>query len=159
MKTNKLNALTPKRLSYSRNSKSTFKKFFFLSILLSSVLFLNKVNAQEASETVYKDWLFVAESKNHVDVSARIVKCSEASAKQVHLFIFNEGSESSDIKFIVTITDVEGGNSFNTEVKHKVERAEMVRANCDNNKALNDLKISLPENYNPNNIKISITFN
>ncbi len=146
--------------NYSRNRFTISRKLLFLlGLLFSTTIFSSNVFAQEVSETVYKDWLFVGESKNHVDVSARIVKCSEASATQVHLFIFNEGSASNDIRFTITVTDVESSKSFTTAINHKVETAEMLRALCDNDKSLSDLKINLPAGYNPNNLTISINFN
>ena len=129
-----------------------------LIFIVSMFFSINPLKAQENSEIIYKDWLFVAESPNHVDVSARVVKCSEATANQVQIFIFNEGSERSDIRFTINISDVESGKSFNTEINHTVVRAEMVRAICDNDEKLKGLKINLPKEYNPNNIVISIDF-
>ncbi len=150
----------PFKRGYSGNSFTISKKMLYaIGLFFSITIFSSNLFAQEVSETEYKGWLFVGESKNHVDVSARIVKCSEASAAQVHLFIFNEGSESNDIRFSITVTDVESSKSFTTDINHKVERAMMLRALCDNDKSLNDLKINLPAGYNPNNLTISINFN
>lgn len=158
MKTNKLNTSLVSGLFRFKfrevDLKKTILPIFVYLFFLGSNAF-----SQEASETVYKDWLFVGESANHVDVSARIVKCSEASANQVHLFIFNEGSERSDIKFTINVLDNESGNSFDTEIKHTVVTAEMVKALCDKDEKMSGLKITLPKEYNPNNLTISINFN
>lgn len=158
MKTNKLNTSIVQRHFRFKIRDFDLRKLA-LSIFVSLLFFGNSAFAQESSETVYKDWLFVGESANHVDVSARIVKCSEASANQVHLFIFNEGSQRSDIKFTINVLDVESGKSFDTEVKHTVVTAEMVKALCDKDEKMSGLKITLPKEYNPNNLTISINFN
>ncbi len=158
MKTNKLNTSLVQRHFRIKIRDFDLRKLT-LSIFVGLLFFGNSVFAQESSETVYKDWLFVGESANHVDVTARIVKCSEASANQIHLFIFNEGSANSDIKFTINVLDVESGKSFNAEIKHTVSPAEMVRALCDNDKKMEGLKITLPKEYNPSNLTLTINFN
>lgn len=131
-----------------------------LLVAVSSMFYTSEIFAQTApTETIYKDWLFTGESANHVDVSARIIKCSSTSPDQVHLFIFNEGSSSNAISFVVTVTNSDSNESFSTTINHTVNRAEMIKATCDNDETVNDLKISLPSNYNPNNLTLSVAFN
>ncbi len=156
MKPNK-NQITQHVRGYSRNGiTSRAKLFLFLGSL--AFLFFGTLNAkaQETPETIYKDWHFVGESKSHVDISAKITKCTTDSPNQIHLFVFNEGSENNDVKFTIKVSEIEGSKSFSVDVRHKVERAEMIRAECGNK--LDNLKINLPADYNPNNILITVTF-
>lgn len=158
MKTKQLNQTSSSLLS-SRGLLS--KKLLVFTFLLVSTMFCtSEIFAQTApTETIYKDWLFAGESANHVDVSTRIIKCNSTSPDQVHLFIFNEGSTNNVISFVVTVTNNDSKEAFSTAITHTVNRAEMIRAMCDNDESLNDLKISLPSNYNPNNLTLSVTFN
>lgn len=138
-------------------SKSTIlQKILFVLLLL--VVNLNVASAQDQGGVIYKDWLHIAERPDYVDVSARIIKCDNANTNQVHFFIFNEGAENSNVKFTVTITNLKTNESFSREVTHKVDRAVMLRAMC-GDETLNDLKVDIPNGYDPTNISISITFN
>lgn len=145
----------------SIKSKSTIlQKILFVLLLL--VVNLNVASAQDQGQgqggVIYKDWLHIAERPDYVDVSARIIKCDNSNTNQVHFFIFNEGAENSNVKFTVTITNLKTNESFSKEVTHKVDRAVMLRAMC-GDETLNDLKVDIPNGYDPTNISISITFN
>lgn len=160
MKTNQTNVMLSRHSSLPTGKMLLGKKLLaFLFVALSTMFFSSEIFAQSPTETVYKDWLHIGESANHVDVSARIVKCSATSPDQVQIFIFNEGSSSNAISFVVTVVNNDTNESFNSTVSHTVNRAEMVKATCDNDETLNGLKVNLPSSYNPNNLTISVTFN
>lgn len=156
MKPNK-NQNTQHVRGYSRNSiTSRARALLFLAVLAIMSFGTQNAKAQESPETIYKDWHFVGESKSHVDISAKITKCTADSPNQIHLFVFNEGSENNDVKFTIKVSEIEGSRSFSVDVRHKVERAEMIKAECGNK--IDNLKIDLPADYNPNNISITVTF-
>ena len=160
MKINQTNAMLSRHTSLPPGKGLLSKKLLaFLFVALSTMFFSSEIFAQSGSETVYKDWLRVGESSSHVDVSARIVKCSATSPNEVQMHIFNEGSESSSISFVVTVVNNDTNESFNTTISHSVSKATMVKATCDNDETLNGLKFALPASYNPSNIIISVTFN
>lgn len=159
--TNKLtNALLSRRSSLPTGKRFLNKRLLaFLFVALSAMFSTSQIFAQAPTETIYKNWLRVGESETHVDVSARIIKCGENSSNQVHLFIFNEGSENTSIAMKVTITNNNGGQSFSTNVTKIVERATMIQANCEADSNTDVLKINLPESYDPNELTITVTFN
>lgn len=160
MKTNQTNVMLSRHSSLPTGKMLLGKKLLaFLFVALSTMFFSSEIFAQSGTETVYKDWLRAAESANHVDVSTRIVQCDAASAPQVQLFIFNEGSNNPVVSMNVLITNNDGNQSFTTTVVKSVEKGTMIQPKCDSDTATEGLKINLPEGYNPSNLTISVTFN
>ncbi len=122
-------------------------------------LIVSAVSAQTDApqkETVYQDWLKLGESSNHVDVFYRVVKCE--SVNQVHLLVFNESGIDQLAKFSLLIAD-ENGKRFTRNITFSTKNAGMYQADCGSDASLKDLRINVPEGYDPARLDVKITFN
>ena len=107
-------------------------------------------------ETVYKNWDKIGESNNHIDVFARVIKCT--SANQVHLMVFNESAIDQVSKFVIEVTNPATQQKFTKEVSFSTVKASIYKAECNSDASTNALKIDLPEGYDPAQVKIAIEF-
>jgi hypothetical protein len=131
------------------------------SIVLSvlCILFSLSLSAkpfQPKDEVVYKNWDKLGESSNHVDVFARVIKCT--STNQVHLMVFNESSVDQVSKFVIEVTNPASQQKFSKEVSFSTVKAAIYKAECNSDVSTNALKIDLPEGYDPTQVKITIEF-
>lgn len=128
-------------------------------LLLGLVLFLTatiSASAQSSAEKIYKDWSDHIESKNIVDVSYRILKCN--GVDQVHFLVFNENTIDQQVAFSVEITNEATKAKVTKEVSFAATKATIYKAECDSDSKLANLKLTLPEGYNPETTSIKITF-
>jgi hypothetical protein len=132
------------------------KKLLLLLLLTPAITFLK---AQSRTETpkdeVIKEWAFLGESKTQLDISYRVVMC--AGTGQIHLQIFNENPKAQVARFDIEITNADG-SKFRKEISFSVEKAAIVQPACNGETNLNDLKISVPSDYDINNLKVKISF-
>jgi hypothetical protein len=132
------------------------KKLLLLLLLTPAITFLK---AQSGTETpkdeVIKEWAFLGESRTQLDISYRLVLC--AGKGQVHLQIFNENPQAQVARFNIEIVNADG-LKFTKEVSFAVEKAAIVQAACNGETSLDDLKISIPANYDIRNLKVKISF-
>lgn len=112
--------------------------------------------AQNTDPVIYKDWTFLGESKTHIDVEYRVVKCN--GVNQIHFFVFNESPDSREIRFEVEITNNVTAQKVLKEVVFTADKAAMHRAECASDVLLDKLKINVPENFNPSDLTLKITF-
>lgn len=133
------------------------KKLLLLLLFAPAITFLKAQSKTETGpkEEVIKEWAFLGESKTHLDVSYRIVKCSGSS--QVHLQVFNESPNNQVAKFEILVMNGEL-EKFTKEISFSVDRAAIVQPDCNSEGSLSDLKISVPANYDLNNLRVKITF-
>jgi len=127
-----------------------------LCFLLSFSFSLQAMPYQPKEEVVYKNWDKLGESSNHVDVFARVIKCTSVS--QVHLMIFNESSVDQVSKFVIEVTNPATQQKFTKEVSYSTVKAAIYKAECNSDASTNALKIDLPEGYDPAQVKIAIEF-
>jgi|GEM_PF-2092574 len=127
-----------------------------LCFLLSLSFSLHARPYQPKDEVVYKNWDKLGESSNHIDVFARVIKCTSAS--QVHLMIFNESSVDQVSKFVIEVTHPATQQKFSKEVSFSIIKATITKAECNSDASTNVLKIDLPEGYDPAQVKIAIEF-
>lgn len=136
------------------------KRYGFVLPVLFSLLFfsfsLNAMTSNPKEETVYKNWDKIGESNNHIDVFARVIKCT--SANQVHLMVFNESAIDQVSKFVIEVTNPATQQKFTKEVSFSTVKASIYKAECNSDASTNALKIDLPEGYDPAQVKIAIEF-
>lgn len=105
---------------------------------------------------IFKDWIMLLETNDHVEISSRIVQCELGGDKQIQLMVFNEG-EAKNIRFTLTVLNPDNKNTFSKEIIINTSRGQMLIATCDKtDKSLNDLKINLPSDYNPENLTVTV---
>lgn len=140
--------------------KMPLKRFGILLPMLFSVLSfavsLHAMPSLPKEEIVYKNWDKLGESNNHVDVFARVIKCT--SVNQVHLMVFNESSVDQLLKFVIEITNPATQQKFSKEISYNTVKAAIYKAECNSDAGTNALKIDLPEGYDPAQVKITIEF-
>jgi len=115
------------------------------------------VKAQtQSNPVIYKDWESLEESLTQIDVSFRVIKCT--TIPQIHLLVFNENSTDQNAHFELEIINTSNGVSFKKEINYAATKATIYKAECDSDISLDKLKIDLPSNYDPSNIKVKITY-
>lgn len=133
--------------------------FVAFTCILSSALFAQTPTPAPAGEIVFKHWRLAAESRASVDVSYRVVKCSNVDANQVVLSIFNESNKDQDISFTVDIINDEDNRHFTKQVSFSTQKGKVYKPECSGlDASLNVLKIDLPNDYNPSKTTAKITF-
>lgn len=112
--------------------------------------------ASAQNETVFQDWTSLEESTQLIDVSYRIVKCTEDASIQIHFHIFNENPEEKTLSFSLEITDG-NGNSETIEVNGlNLEIGEMRIADCSD--ANPEIKVDFPTNLDANTASVEIHY-
>lgn len=112
--------------------------------------------ASAQNETVFQDWTSLEESTQLIDVSYRIVKCTEDASIQIHFHIFNENPEEKTLSFSLEITDG-NGNSETIEVNDlNLEIGEMRIADCGD--ANPEIKVDFPTNLDANTTSVEIHY-
>lgn len=128
-----------------------------LKLVFFALCICGKFSLSAQSEKIYSDWKGLEESPKLVDVSYRILACSDDNQTQVHLHVFNENSVDQTVNFILQLKDSEG-NTAEIEVNGvQMKMAEMRSAECglsDNA----DLKFAFPAGLNQENTTITITY-
>lgn len=125
------------------------------SLLVILLAFPTLVKAQSPSNpVVYKNWAVLVEKINLVDVSYRIVRCD--TVNQIHFLIFNGSSVDKMTNFDFLVTNIATGDKYTGVVSFATSRATTYKALCDSDASLNQLKINLPTNFDPNNITVAI---
>lgn len=127
----------------------------FLVPLIAILMALPAITKAQ-SPVIYKEWALLGESKTFLDVSYRIIKCT--SVVQIHLNVFNESPNDQTATFDVEVTNNSDGLKFTKTITHSLKLATMYKADCDSDSSLEDLKIDLPNGYDPTNITTKITF-
>ena len=130
-----------------------------LPVLFSVLCFAVSLHATPSlpkEEVVYKNWDKLGESNNHMDVFARVIKCT--STNQIHLMVFNESSVDQVSKFVIEVTNPSTQQKFSKEVSFSTIKGTIYKAECNSDTATDVLKINLPEGYDPAQVKITIEF-
>lgn len=123
----------------------------FLSVSLSAA-----TSNSPKEEVVYKNWDKLGESSNHIDVFARVIKCTNTA--QVHLMVFNESAIDQVSKFSIEITNTADNQKTTKEVSFSTTKATIYKADCNSDAAMESLKIDLPAGYDPSKVTITINF-
>jgi hypothetical protein len=132
------------------------RKLFLLLLFFSAITVSNAQSRPETTrDEIIKEWAFLGESKTQLDVSYRVIKCSGTG--EVHIQIFNENPKDQVARFDIEITNTDG-TKFTKEITYSVDKAAIVQPACDSEPYLNDLKISVPANYDLQNLKVKIIF-
>lgn len=97
-------------------------------------------------------WLMIGESKDYVDVSARVMNCG--GEDQVHLQFFNENPSSQEQELTIELA-AEGQKTISKTYKVPLTPGEMIQSECGQEE---NYIIYLPRGYNPEKISADITF-
>ncbi len=104
-----------------------------------------------SAESVYKEWQVLPDSKNSVEIFYCVVKCN--GANKVQLMIFNDGTEDQNIQISLDITNNADNQHFSVNKKFLAQKGVFHKATCDLD-ALRELKITLPDTYDPSRISV-----
>jgi hypothetical protein len=134
--------------------KAICRMIFLLAIICSSL------NAQSQNlpevPVVYKNWLILGESNSHLDVSSRVVRCD--AVNKVELKVISENNTNAVLHCTVTITNPKNGEKLTREINMAVTSFQTLAPSCGAGNPLPDLKIDLPESFDPMNIMTTIIF-
>jgi hypothetical protein len=116
------------------------------------------VSAQNGNDIrtapIIKDWQMIGESKNHVDVFYRIVRCNNTN--QLQLKILSESNIDQTVEFDITVINKLDKEQFTKSVSRAISKMQTVQGDCFTE--LSDLKIFLPEKYYALNLDVKIIF-
>lgn len=132
------------------------KQLLKLSLVLLASCIYSGLFAQTTEPQVYKEWQMLDESKTMIDVSYRVLKCSETN--QIHLMIFNENVIDQNAQFSLEVTDETSGQKLVKDFDFATTKATMYKADCSNNTLLSALKFALPSDYDPAKLSVKLTF-
>ncbi len=107
------------------------------------------------AETVYKKWQIFPDSKNNVEIFYAIVKCN--GVNQINLMIYNDGASDQEIKFTLEIRNVADEQQLAITKNFFAKQKVFHKASCDN-VSEKELKIILPNHFNPSDILIKQLF-
>ena len=115
------------------------------------------VNAQTSPDPViYKDWQFLGENPQQIEIEYRIIKCTDTP--QLHLFIFNENIVDKTVQLSIEITNKDDNQKVTLDLTFLADKMKMYKALCDSDASLESLKLNIPVGYNPANLSVKITF-
>lgn len=132
------------------------KQLLKLSLVLLASITFSALSAQTSEPQVYKEWQMLEESKTMIDVSYRVLKCSETN--QIHLMVFNENVMDQNARFSLEVTEEVSGQKLVKDFDFAATKATMYKADCSNNTLLGALKFDLPSNYDPTKLSVKLTF-
>ena len=123
-----------------------------------SALFLSaSISLSAQSGKIYSDWQGLEESPKLIDVSYRILDCTEGGDTEVHLHVFNENTTDQSISFTLNLKD-SVGNVASIDVSDvQMKMAEMRSAECGSTEN-SDLKFAFPTGLNKETTTITITY-
>jgi hypothetical protein len=136
---------------YLHKSTHMFKKLFFVLLVstLSSAAFAQP--SPVVADKVYKEWQVLPNSRNMVEVFYCVVKCN--GVNKVQLMVFNDGTADSNVEVSLDITNTADGEHFSVTKTLTAKKGVFHKATCDS-EALSELKIALPDNYDPAKLSI-----
>lgn len=120
-----------------------------------TLIFTMTLSAQSEQE-VLQDWTTLEEADFLVDVTYKLVKCSDTSNPEILLNVFNESGMKTDFGFTLHLKDG-NNNTKDIVLDLSVPQAEMWIANCKDNK-YPDLKIVVPTDLDVTTLSITITY-
>ncbi len=123
------------------------KKLLFILLISSLTTAAFAQPSPVVAEKVYKEWQVLPNIKNGVEIFYCIVKCG--GVNKVQLMIFNDGNADQDIQFALDITNTADQQHFTVSKNFAAKKGIFHKATCDS-EALSDLKIILPDTYDPN---------
>lgn len=155
-----------KNKSSLNNAKRKQPNKVYLPVLLIAMLVLCFANVSKGQapssnppKVIFKSWIAVAESSNHIDVSYCVVKCGINTPNQVFISLFNENPTPQTVNMTVIIKNNSNDESFTSTISYNAGAAKLVKPDCSVNEATSALKINLPQGYDPENISVTVNFN
>ena len=116
---------------------------------------LNTTSLVAQDPAVHSEWVALEESPKLIDVSYRVITCTGANP-EIHFNVFNENASAQSLSFSLEITDNGSGNKTTVSVTNlSLSSAEMRIASCD---AYPELKIAVPDGFNPSNLSLHISY-
>ena len=107
-----------------------------------------------SAEKVYKEWQVLPDSKNNVEIFYCVVKCN--GVNKINLMIFNDSASDQEIQFSLDITNLADNKHFSVSRKFSAKKGAFHKATCDS-EMLSELKIALPDTYDPSGIAVKQT--
>lgn len=105
---------------------------------------------------VYQNWLILGESKTHLDVSFRIVRCD--GLNKAELKIRSENNTEAVLHCTVNIINAATNDKIVKEINLPVASFTVLAPGCGATNPFPDLAIELPASFNPANITATIIF-
>ena len=141
-------------ISKSTLGKATSRIILFLGIMFSCHL----GQAQNVPEApiVFKNWLILGESKDHLDVSYRVVRCDNVN--KVELKVISENNVDGVIHCKVVVINQSTGEKVTQEINLPIVSFKTLSPTCGSDNPYPDLKIELPASFDPKNINAVIIF-
>ena len=134
-------------------TKTTFMFKRLLFIVLVSVASTASYSQPSpvSAETVYKEWQVLPDSKNMVEIFYCVVKCN--GVNKVQLMVFNDGAMDQNIQISLAIINNTDNQTISVNKKFHAQKGVFHKATCDSD-LLSELKIVLPDSYDPFNISV-----
>jgi len=135
-------------------------KIAIARLLLMFILILGAQHARSQAipeiPVVFNDWLILGESRTHLDVSFRIVRCD--GINKAELKIRSENNVDAVLHCTVTIVNLSNGEKVVKEVTLPVVSFNVLAPGCGATNPYPDLAIGLPASFDPKNITATINF-
>ena len=130
-------------------------KKLLLFILVSTLSIASFAQSSPISaEKVYKDWEVLANTKDMVEIFYCIVKCD--GVNKVQLMVFNDGTGDREVDISLEIKNAASDQGISVKKKFFAQKGIFHKATCDSDK-LSELKITLPDSYDPLGISVKQT--
>jgi hypothetical protein len=125
-------------------------------LLIFAILLGSQYAHSQEIPVVYKDWLILGESKNHLDVSYRVIQC-EGKGK-TELKIRSESNLEAVLQCTVTVINLSTNEKVVQEINMPVKSFETLKPDCGAANPYTSLVIDLPATFIPSNITATIIF-
>ncbi len=134
-----------------------WKSIYRMLMVLVIVLSCQYAYAQLPTEPIiFNNWRILGESKDHLDVSFRVIRCD--TVNQVQLQIRSESNRDEVLNCNVIIKNLSDGETITRHLSMPVLQFQELKPICGNNTLLPNLKVELPTSFNPMNIATTIHF-
>ena len=130
------------------------KKILLIVIIISAGTAAFAQTSSIAAEKVYKEWNVLPGTKNMVEIFYSVVKCN--GVNKINLMVFNDGAGDGEIEIALAITNDADDRHFSFNKKFSARKGVFHKATCESD-ALSELKITLPDGYDPSRITVKQT--
>lgn len=138
-----------------QTQKRLFKPSLFYFIILLLLVLPGSINAQ-TTPVIFQNWLILGESKTHLDVSFRIVRCD--GINKAELKITSENNTEAVLHCTVNFINSATNDKIVKEINFPVASFTVLAPGCGATNPFPNLAIELPASFNPANITATIIF-
>jgi hypothetical protein len=145
----------PEHTYHPAKIKITIARLLMVFILILGAQYARSQAIQEIP-VVYKNWLILGESRTHLDVTYRIVRCD--GINKAELKITSENNVDTVLRCTVNIINLSTGDKVVKEINLPVASFSILSPGCGATNPFPDLAIILPASFDPGNITATIIF-